>query len=83
LIHPRRVSHRSFPLTLPLAQLLRPAPHLVLKSEELRALHWREEFRELTLLALNEVETLPFDVECFVEQLADFVLVRLLPKHQL
>ena len=83
LIHPGRVSHLSLSLTLPRTQLLRPASHLVLKSKQLRALHWRQEFRELTLLALNEVETLPLDAQCFVEQLSDLVLVRLLTKQQL
>jgi hypothetical protein len=81
--HPRRVSHRTLPLSLRCAQLLRAAPHLILKSEQLCTLNGSEKFCQLTLFALNQIQTLPLEVQRFIEKLTNLILIRLVTKQQL
>jgi hypothetical protein len=85
LVESPRGSNRSAlaSLHLPVLELLRPASQLVLQSEQLSALNRRQKFRELTLLTLNEIETLALENECLIEQLGDPVLICLVSRHDL
>jgi hypothetical protein len=73
----------AYSLHSTIAKLLCPAPHLRLETEKLCALNWLEEFRELALLTLLKIESLPLDLHCLVEKLRDTILIRIVAGENL
>ena len=70
------------PASLP-RELLRPLPELRLKSDVARALHGSQKPGELLLLGFDERDALLLQSYRSVEQVADVLLVRGIPRHHL
>ena len=84
LIESRWPAHLTLAaLKLACSQLLRPAPKLILESEQFRPLNRRQEFRKLALLILHEIESLTLEHHRLIEELRNAVLIRLVSRDNL